>query len=234
MNAYGERYAFGMSRPKLNINGLQVPSYFVDRASEAWHVVRNMVADVDIRDGQMRYKDFVSMCRNINCFLPDKDLDELWSAISSGGRNGVCSTKTFAKILGGFLPGNSTTDMYKTEMKLASGSSGLSTRMSNRSNRSESSFLASLPVPHFYGVDKSDPTCMHQLTGVRFVVTHIFESTLSMLHSLIIQKFLILSNSCKQKRCGVLSKPRELWKYVDLRRSSRHSNFLLNAMALAN
>ena len=121
----------------------------------------------------MRYDDLVSMCRNINCFLPDKDLDKLWSAISFGGRNGVGNTKTFVKVLGGFLRGESVKESipaYATsEMKYTPGFS--SSKILSQARQSNAS--ASLPVPHFYGVNQSDPTCMHQLTGVRCIPRHI-------------------------------------------------------------
>ena len=169
MNAYGERHAFGMSRPKLNVNGVQISSYFIDRASESWHVVRNMISDLERnKGGAMRYEDLVTMCRSINCYLPDKDLDKVWSAISFGDRNGISNTGEFLKVVGGFLRGESSKESIPafttTNMKYTAGLS--SQHPSSQSNQSEVS--ASLPVPHFYGVAQTDPTCMHQLTGVRY------------------------------------------------------------------
>jgi hypothetical protein len=178
MNAHGETFAFGMSRPKLNINGAQISSYFLDRASESWHVVRNMVSDLDReRGGHMRFDDLVLMCKNINCYLPENDLSNLWQAMSFGERDGVSTTKDFLKLFGGYVRGegakNSIPVYTKSNLKYTPGISSRdhSIKYFKGGNAEEST---SLPLPHFYGVNQSDPTCMHRLSGVRWVLSSPF------------------------------------------------------------
>jgi hypothetical protein len=174
MNAHGERFAFGMSRPKLSINGAQISSYFLDRASESWHVVRRTVSDLDReKGGQMRFDDLVNLCKNISCYLPENDLNDLWQAVSFGERDGVSTTREFLKLFGGFVRGESSggtkscIPVYtKSNLKYTPSvsSSGYAVKYSQGGNTEES---VSLPLPHFYGVNQSDPTCMHKLSGVR-------------------------------------------------------------------
>ena len=38
-NSRAERFAFGMKRPSLSVDGLTIPGQFLDRASEKWNVV---------------------------------------------------------------------------------------------------------------------------------------------------------------------------------------------------
>ncbi len=175
MNAHGETFAFGRTRPRLSINGAQIPSYFLDRASESWHVVRNMVSELDKeRGGQMRFDDLVHMCKNINCYLPENDLSNLWQAIAFGARDGVSSTNEFLKVFGGYVRGegsNHSIPAYtKSNLKYTPGISSreYATKYFQGGNTDES---ISLPLPHFYGVNQSDPTCMHRLTGVRSLLT---------------------------------------------------------------
>jgi hypothetical protein len=119
----------------------------------------------------MRYQDLAGLCKQLNCHLADEDMNRLWGSISFGGRDGKAKTQDFWRVMGGFirddrepLPSFTTSSLrYSPVMTSAN-------RISTM--HSDSAASASLHVPHFYGVDQSDPTCMHQLTGLRYAGRH--------------------------------------------------------------
>ncbi len=118
--------------------------------------------------GDMRFQDLVGLCKQLNCHLADEDMNRLWGSMAFGGRDGKAKTHDFWRVMGGFirddrepLPSFSTSSLrYSPVMTSAN-------RISTM--HSDSTASASLQVPHFYGVDQSDPTCMHQLTGLRYM-----------------------------------------------------------------
>mmetsp|Transcript_34445 Transcript_34445/g.90945 ORF Transcript_34445/g.90945 Transcript_34445/m.90945 type:complete len:202 (+) Transcript_34445:182-787(+) len=160
-----------MSRPKLVLNGYPISSYFLDRASEAWHVMRSMIYDLDrVRGGQIRHDDLVAMCKNINCFLPERDIDQIFAAISNGGSSNTGSTKELLDLIGGFIRGKnlrSPTPEYATTKLSFLHPMDTAEQATCVRNKTINEVSASLAIPHFYAVDQSDPTCLRPIGGLR-------------------------------------------------------------------
>ncbi len=119
--------------------------------------------------GKVKYEDLITLCKKLSCPLTESDMNDLWRIVSNGRPEGVGRTQDFWKAVGGFIrderdPAPQYTKSSLTFSPVTTGPNPHSPTVSE-----DSVFSASLPVPHFYGVDQSDPTCLHHLTGIRCI-----------------------------------------------------------------
>jgi hypothetical protein len=93
-------------------------------------------------------------------------MDSLWGSISYGGRDGIGRTQDFWKVFGGFIRDEREALPVHSPKSLQF-SSGATSPSRHYTTKGDTVVSASLPVPHFYGVNQTDPTCLHRLTGLR-------------------------------------------------------------------